>query len=232
MAGRGFYRMARGWQEGALFGADAFSKRDAWVWMIEEAAYVPRDLVVGGKVVKLTRGQFCHSLRFMAKAWKWDEAKVRRFIARAKTLSQIDASSDAGQTVITICNYDKYQSPSQANDAACDAQTTQQRRSNDANNNEGKESKELTKETDTADAAADYAFSGKVIRLRHGDLQKWKQSFSAVDVEARLQSRDDWLASDADEATKRRWFLSTSNWLATINEKAAITDRQRPKVPL
>lgn len=231
MAGIGFYRMARGWQDGALFGAEPFSKRDAWVWMIEEAAYVPRDIMVSGKLVKLQRGQFCHSLRFMARAWKWDEAKVRRFLSRAKTLMQIDAASDAGQTLVTICNYDKYQASQHANDAGGDAVATQQRRGGDANENEGKEIRK-EEEKITAGAVADYAFAGKVIRLKPADLASWKRSYSAIDVEARLQSRDDWLATEADEATRKKWFLSTSNWLATLNDRAATAERERPRVPL
>lgn len=215
----GFYRMARGWQDGALFGNEPFSKRDAWIWMIEEAAYMPREIGVGGKVVTLQRGQFCHSLRYMAKAWKWDEAKVRRFLSRAKTLMQIDAATDAGQTVVTICNYDKYQAPVPANDAADDASATQQRRGDDAKNKEGKE---VTKEREevTADAAASiYAFEGRVIRLKRSDLVRWQRSYPALDVAALLQSRDDWLATDADDATRRKWFISTSNYLAGLQQR-------------
>lgn len=230
MAGVGFYRMQRGWQEGALFSGEPFSKRDAWVWMIEEAAYVPREILVGGRLFPLQRGQLCHSLRFMARAWKWDEAKVRRFLNRAKMLKQIDAASDAGQTVITICNYDKYQSPQQANDAANDADLTQQRRGGDANEKEGNEVKK--EEESAASAAPLYAFEGRVIRLKRSDLDKWVSAFPALDVGALLQSRDDWLSTEADEGTRRKWFISTSNYLAGLQQRASHEERDRPKVPL
>jgi hypothetical protein len=218
MAGVGFYRMQRGWQEGALFTGEPFSKRDAWVWLIEEAAYVPREIMVSGRAITLQRGQLCHSLRFMARAWKWDEAKVRRFISRGKILKQIDASTDAGQTLITIRNYDKYQSPQHANDAASDAETTQQRRGDDANENEGKEIKK--EEESAAGAASLYAFEGRVIRLKRSDLDKWLCSWPDIDVVAALQSRDDWLATEADESTRRKWFLTTSNHLANLQQRA------------
>lgn len=139
----GFYLMHRGWQDHSIFRNEAFSRRDAFVWMIEEAAFQDGEVWIGGTMLRLKRGQFSHSLRFMAKAWKWDEAKVRRFLKSTQEAKIIDASTDAGQTVITICNYDKYQTVSPQDDAPIDAAATQQRRGSDAKNKEGKELKKI-----------------------------------------------------------------------------------------
>lgn len=138
----GFYLMYRDWQDNPLFGREAFSRRDAWVWLIEQACFTPKNINIAGKTVTLQRGQLSSSLRFMAKAWDWDEAKVRRFLSRARSEKMIDAATDAGQTIITICNYDKYQAPDFSSDAPSDAETTQQRRGGDAKYKEGKEGKE------------------------------------------------------------------------------------------
>ncbi|WP_311271058.1 hypothetical protein [Sphingobium sp. WCS2017Hpa-17] len=135
----GYYLMARGWQDNPIFGREEYSRRDAWVWMIEQAAHTERKVGIAGKTFTLQRGQFSSSLRYMAKAWGWDEAKVRRFLSRAKNENMIDAATDAGQTVITICNYDVYQAPSRNGDAGTDAATTRRRRGNDANKKEGNE---------------------------------------------------------------------------------------------
>lgn len=145
----GFYLMHRGWQDSPIFGREPFSRRDAWVWMIEQAAYAERDINIAGKTVTVKRGQFSSSLRFMAKAWEWDEAKVRRFLSRAQKEKMIDASTDAGQTVITICNYDEYQPSKNATDAAGDAEATQQRRGSDAKYKQGKQGKELEEEEES-----------------------------------------------------------------------------------
>lgn len=138
----GFYLMHRDWQDNPLFGREAFSRRDAWVWMIERACYAPKDIDIAGKTVALQRGQFSSSLRYMAKAWGWDEAKVRRFLSRARSENMIDAATDAGQTIVTICNYDRYQAPEKSSDAPADAAAPQQRRGSDANNKEGNKGKE------------------------------------------------------------------------------------------
>lgn len=147
--------MHRGWQDSPIFGREAFSRRDAWVWMIEEAGFVDRAVSIAGKTIQLKRGQFSSSLRFMAKAWGWDEAKVRRFLARAQKEKMIDAATDAGQTIITICNYDEFQLREKAPDAPSDARATQQRRGSDANYNEGNKGKDYPVPDGTGAATAD-----------------------------------------------------------------------------
>lgn len=138
----GFYLMHRDWQDNPLFGREAYSRRDAWIWMIERACYTPKDIDISGKTVTLQRGQFSSSLRYMAKAWGWDEAKVRRFLSRARSENMIDAATDAGQTIVTICNYDRYQAPERTADAPANAAAPQQRRGGDANIKEGNKGKE------------------------------------------------------------------------------------------
>ncbi|MDB5358867.1 MAG: hypothetical protein JWO51_164 [Rhodospirillales bacterium] len=140
----GVFLMARGWMDTpALSENDPFSRREAWIWMVEQAAYAERKISIAGKTVTLVRGQFSHSLRFMAKAWGWEEPKVRRFIGRLKTDALIDAATDAGQLVVTLCDYCKIQGALSASDApydaASDAVATQDRRSSDAKKNEGNE---------------------------------------------------------------------------------------------
>lgn len=143
MAGEdGFYLMHRGWQDHTVFRGEAFSKRDAFIWLIEEAAYVQRRVAMPSGDVVLGRGQVGHSYRFMAKAWKWEESKVRRFIGSLQKAEIIDAGTAAGQTVITICNYDKYQLRQGEAAAPIAAAAPQQRRGDAANEKEGKERRE------------------------------------------------------------------------------------------
>jgi hypothetical protein len=145
----GFYLMHRGWQDNPLFGREPFSRRDAWVWLIENAVHKPTRISIGGKGLELHRGQLSYSLRYLAKQWGWDDPKVRRFIAAAVRENMIDCVADAGQNVITISNYDKYQVRPSVADATPDAATTQERRTTDANKKEGKELKE---DSDSANA--------------------------------------------------------------------------------
>lgn len=119
----GFYLMHRGWMEtAALAGVkEKFSRRLAWIWMIERATWREQKATISGRLVTLQRGQFSNSFRDLAKVWGWSEAGARRFFDRLKTDAMIDVATDAGQIIVSICNYDKYQFGSNETDAPSDA---------------------------------------------------------------------------------------------------------------
>ena len=129
---RGQYRMRRGWLEHPVLQGEPYDRRSAWAWLIEEAKWQDRRCEIAGRLIDLKRGQLSHSTRFMARAWGWSEARVRRFLTRLKIDAMIDAATDAGRYLITICNYDRYQTPLNGSDAPSDAPSdaaaTQQRR--------------------------------------------------------------------------------------------------------
>lgn len=65
-----------------------------------------------------------------------------------------------------------------------------------------------------------YAFCARVIRLKQADFDQWQQSFPDLDLRSQLQARDDWLTTQ-DDAAQKRWFNSTSNWLAKRQQELA-----------
>ena len=85
----------------------------AWAWLIAQAAWKPRRIVVSSgrtvEVIELQRGQLSHARSFMAKAWGWSEKRVRTFLNRLEMDGMIDRQKGRLQTVITICNYSTYQ---------------------------------------------------------------------------------------------------------------------------
>lgn len=64
-----------------------------------------------------------------------------------------------------------------------------------------------------------FAFAGEVIRLRRNDFVKWERAFPDLELSAVLQARDDWLKSQP-EPERKRWFQSTSNFLANKQQQA------------
>lgn len=218
----GFYLMYRGWQDQPLFGNDPFDRRSAFVWLIENANFADKEIDINGKTVMVKRGQICASLRYMAKAWKWDEAKVRRFLKRAQTEKIIDAATDAGQTIITLCNYEKYQSPKKDTDAADDAVTTQQRRGGDAKYKEGKEGKENTH----------YVFEGRTIKLTKVNFDEWSSRYHGLaDITATLGALDDWI-SDEPEAQRKKWFNIISGALNKRHQASLAGERHETEMPV
>jgi len=64
-----------------------------------------------------------------------------------------------------------------------------------------------------------FAFDGAVIRLRRDDFDRWQNAYVDIDLMAVLQSRDDWLKGQP-EPERKRWFNSTSNFLAKKQQEA------------
>ena len=102
-----------------------------WAWMLFEAARFDRQRVIQGRKLQLARGQFAMSLRYLSRESKWGVKEVRRFLARlrkhdmitvevtagtqmsldfaAREMSDVCPKRGTGLTVVTVCNYIKYQ---------------------------------------------------------------------------------------------------------------------------
>ena len=142
----GVYGVDRGvWDHPLFRERKAFSRREAWLWLLSEAAWKPRRVRMTGVTMTLARGQIAHSLRFMATAWGWEKTKVERFFEALKTETMIATDTATGHTITTICNYDKYQAvglPDATADATPEATAPRQHRDSTATNKK----KEINKE--------------------------------------------------------------------------------------
>ncbi len=68
----------------------------------------------------------------------------------------------------------------------------------------------------------EYAFEGKVIRLTKKDYDSWQKTFKNIpNLDAVLMSRDVWLSQEADDKARSRWFMSTVNYLVSVDAKFA-----------
>ncbi len=118
----GVFAVARGIFDHPFFAPEPFTEREAWLWMLENAVWKATRVRVRHGTQDLERGQLSFSTRFMGSRWRWTESRVRRFLARLKIDAMINTQADAQSTLITICNYDKYQSWQKPIDALSDAQ--------------------------------------------------------------------------------------------------------------
>lgn len=239
----GFYLMARGWLDHPALGGgrEAYCRRAAWVWLIEAARYQDGSIGIAGKTVLLKRGQLTHSTRFLASAWGWSEAGVRRFLDRLKTDALIDAATDAGQTIITICNYERYQAKPDSADAASDASSgaaaTQDRRSSDANKNKGKEGNQ-GKETE-AIASVGAVAPAKAVRATRlpPDWQPGEREWSwaaengltgpQIDEQAD-RFRDYWIQKPGQKGVSLDWFAAWRTWIRNALKFAQQSARPAP----
>ncbi len=102
----------------------SFSKYEAWQDLLMEAKWKPFDVNNKGKVVNLSRGQLMAARAWLARRWNWSEKTVRTFLAKLE--SELMVRNEQGQSkgqrsghyanVLTICNYDIYQTISELDD--------------------------------------------------------------------------------------------------------------------
>lgn len=122
------YQHERGWLDSDVWGDAPYSEREAWSWMIGEANWADCIKNINGRPVEIKRGQFTASIRFMAKKFKWSTGKVQRFLKKLlvwemiKKCEKTDTANDTAQTVITICNYLKYQEKRGKSDTQIDTE--------------------------------------------------------------------------------------------------------------
>ncbi|KZL02172.1 hypothetical protein PsAD5_00121 [Pseudovibrio sp. Ad5] len=106
--------MSSGWVriDRAMFGHGAFrgpADWGAWMWLISEARWREAEVMISGEMLTLQRGQLSHSVRYMAQALGLSKNGVQGLLKRFEKWGLVETSTGTGQTIITICNYDKYQ---------------------------------------------------------------------------------------------------------------------------
>lgn len=94
-----------------------------WLWMLQQATHKDQKRLIAGREVFVRRGQFAASQSFISKFANWSRKATRVFIERLQKHGMIEVAASApvspldrtrpeqgqGVSVITICNYGKYQ---------------------------------------------------------------------------------------------------------------------------
>ena len=97
----------------SLIGHPAFrndAEAMAFAWLVAKAAWQPTRVRYKERAISLGRGQIAVSVRDFATAMDRDKAWVERLLKRLKSETMIETRHETGVNVITICNYEEYQS--------------------------------------------------------------------------------------------------------------------------
>jgi hypothetical protein len=136
--GCGYIKLWRQVRDSKLWGRKPFSQGQAWIDLLLEAAWTERSVFVRGIEVQLEPGQLAVSECDLAERWGWSRGKVRRFLDEQEndttdgtTEKPTERPTEAGAivqqksrviSVITVCNWSRYQ----GNGTTEPAQTGQQ----------------------------------------------------------------------------------------------------------
>lgn len=193
----------------------------AWFWLVAHAAWKQTRHDARGQTIIVNRGQICIGREQLAKEWKWSPSAVERFLTRLETEHMIGRETGQRKTIITICNYDKYQD-GEPEPGQTTGQTTGQKpdRNRTAKEQGNKETREEEGETRTRKSRGPYVFEGKVIKLNQADFDLWAQTYHAIpDLRAELTGFDVWWCKQPLDEQKR-WFDRTSRSLNRKHQDA------------
>ena len=101
-----------------------FSRAEAWIDLLQLARFEANSTkeIINGRVIEYKRGERPLSLRLLADRWKWSKNRVDKFLdllvsermITKRTTQGTAVRTDSGtacgtkQTIITICNYESY----------------------------------------------------------------------------------------------------------------------------
>lgn len=82
-----------------------------WMWLLDNAAWKDTPHDVNGKTVIVPRGSVSASSRRIAKECGLGHQVVRTALDRFKSEHMVNTRLTHGRSLITLCNYEKYQTP-------------------------------------------------------------------------------------------------------------------------
>jgi len=207
------------------------SKFEAWIDLLQLAAFLPTRRIIRGQVIEIGRGEVIASLRYLGERWNWKKDKVASFLGLIEQDQMVRRSTRHKETVVTICNYDKYNGtidtePDSKPDSKPDSRPTVARQSPDKVE-EGKEGKEFFLPFALDGASPDPAPKVKIAwtkengfcGITESDLAAWEKAYPAVNIDRNLAAAGEWLKSNPVKAKRSNWRRFITNWLSRTQEK-------------
>ncbi|CAA3850117.1 dnaD domain protein [Staphylococcus aureus] len=169
-----------------------FSKFEAWIYLLMEANHSKAKVPIGNQIVTVERGQRLTSILTLSDLFNWSRFKVKPFLDLLESDGMLEVKTTSKYTLITIVNYDFYQSEQGRNQHQNDIKpTSKQHQSNinptskqhqtNTNNNDNKDNNEKNvnkekKKTTAFDFFQDNGF-GFITSYNLDDLNYYLDSF-------------------------------------------------------
>ena len=148
MANKGYILLHRQIQEHWLWTSnDKFDDRSAWIDLLLMANHDDGKVPFNKGYITVKRGQHLTSQVKLAARWHWTRDRIKRYLKRLENDGMIVTDTTRNNTLVTIVNYDNYQTyrptnkatdnaPDKATDKATDKAQTINDIKNDTKNEE------------------------------------------------------------------------------------------------
>ena len=107
MTNEGFICISRGIREHWVWKNPVYFKR--WAELIMMANYDNREVSFSCHRLMLQRGQLAVNLSYLSKLWNVSTQAVLKYLVKLEVCGMVTRTVNDKVTVITICNYDRYQ---------------------------------------------------------------------------------------------------------------------------
>lgn len=197
----GYIKLHRGWRDtDGLLPSKEFSDFEAWLWILENAAWKDgHRFNAKGEMVPIARGQMHVSIRALQGVFGWSKTRVERFLGRLKTVAKVRLEAGQSGTILTVCNYEKYQGDTDSykpSHGTATSPATGQSRDTQEERKEGKEEKNTAR--------------GRAFPCPDGVSAEVWADFMAIRKAKRAPMTDTALKQIQREADKAGWGLEAA----------------------
>jgi hypothetical protein len=177
-----------------FFADEPFTEREAFQWLIINAAWKDTSHRVKYELLPVPRGSLYCTQRELSKVWKWSTTKVRNYLALLVSQNMIERSEKTQKTLVSICNYSKFQ----------DTQTTektQQKHDSIATKTQQKHNKNTKGTNNTIIPISSSLHSEDITAIQKPDNSKIEisQAFEAYNLSAQ---KNGWAVSQLTSKTR------------------------------
>lgn len=208
----GYFKVHRSLFDNPLWTSEPFTKAQAWIDLFGKANHDDGFFFKRGIKIDVKRGQTGRSELTLSKDWKWSRGKVRRFLKWLEINEMIERKQDNKTTIITICNYDRFQ-PLKNQDGTTNStpSSTTNGHQTDINNKNNKNKKNKKTNITKPDSVSEQTWKDF---LTHRKNKKSPLTQTALDRIINQAQKANWKLEDAlAEMINRGWTGFNSDWV-------------------
>ena len=198
-----------------------FSKYEAWLDLLFMVNHKDKKTPIGNQLIDVKRGQRITSIKKLSEHWSWSRSKVNSFLKLLESDEMITFKTTSKYTLVTIVNYDFYQSEknrksikSTSNEQQININTTSSQHQSDTNNNDNNELIMKNNENNDDNQSVGVVFQhyedlgfGLLNGHKAEQINQWIQTFNTEVVIEAMK-----IASNANKSTMGYLNGILNNW--------------------
>ena len=201
--------------------AKPYSKTEAWIDLLFQAAYADHEITISGSTYAIKRGELPHSLATLAVRWGWARTNVHRFLKKLdvsrrtakKVEQQMEQQVERSATFLVIDKYSTYQDSQNASGTASGTQSGTNRKKGSvkltkkARKKQAEQGDNLHKHL----AGTGYETDKTLVRDYEKLLKTWENAYPGLDYAAEIRKAAAWEIANKPRKQKKRFLGS---WMA------------------